>query len=197
MYHLFWNELVLCHLELHKTFDLAHLQDFLAPPALQLHLASHLLLILRGLPHGRLFQCSNRLWFRANLKKWIASIGFSKTLNLYPMSISQLILFASFKLLSATEFFSTICIIRCIIRRLVIHICKSSSFWKTWRISFGIGIVDRPTLSAFPNIVSYGDHFIPTWSCRFFWNGRRCMPVVQSVVLFSLSQRTKYREYHQ
>ena len=36
---LFWHELILWYLELHKTFDLAHLQNFLAQPALQLHLA--------------------------------------------------------------------------------------------------------------------------------------------------------------
>jgi len=36
---LFWHELLLWHLELHKTFDLAHLQVFLAQAVLQLHLA--------------------------------------------------------------------------------------------------------------------------------------------------------------
>ena len=37
-HHLFWHELLLWHLELHKTFDLTHLQVFLAQPVLQLNL---------------------------------------------------------------------------------------------------------------------------------------------------------------
>jgi hypothetical protein len=37
-HHLFWHELLLWHLELHKTFDLKHLQVVLAQPVLQLHL---------------------------------------------------------------------------------------------------------------------------------------------------------------
>jgi len=40
-HYLFWHELLLWHLELHKTFDLRHLQVFLAKPVLQLHLAKH------------------------------------------------------------------------------------------------------------------------------------------------------------
>jgi hypothetical protein len=36
IHHLFW--LLLWHLELHKTFDLKHLQVVLAQPVLQLHL---------------------------------------------------------------------------------------------------------------------------------------------------------------
>ena len=108
-------------------------------------------------------------------------------LNLYPMSIFQLILFVSFELLSSTDLTLLFALSDGLSFTCA---CKSSSFCRTWRISFGIGVVDRPTLGAHPNIVSYGDHFIPTWSCRFFWNCRRCMPVVQSVVLFSLIQRT-------
>jgi hypothetical protein len=38
IHHLFWHELLLWHLELHKTFDLKHLQVVLAQPVLQLHL---------------------------------------------------------------------------------------------------------------------------------------------------------------
>ena len=38
IHHLFWQELLLWHLELHKTFDLTHLQVFLAQPVLQMHL---------------------------------------------------------------------------------------------------------------------------------------------------------------
>ena len=38
---LFWHELILWYLELHKTFDLEHLQVFLAQPVLQLHLTKH------------------------------------------------------------------------------------------------------------------------------------------------------------
>jgi hypothetical protein len=39
VHDLFWQELLLWHLELHKTFDLTHLQVFRAQPVLQLHLA--------------------------------------------------------------------------------------------------------------------------------------------------------------
>lgn len=41
VHDLFWQELLLWHLELHKTFDLAHLQVFLAQPVLKLHLSKH------------------------------------------------------------------------------------------------------------------------------------------------------------
>ena len=41
VHDLFWHELLLWHLELHKTFDLAHLQVFLAQPVLKLHLSKH------------------------------------------------------------------------------------------------------------------------------------------------------------
>ena len=68
--------------------------------------------------------------------------------------------------------------------------CKSSSFYRTWSISFGIGVVDRPTVGAHPSMTSYGDRFIPTWSRLFFWNCTNCKPVVQLVVLLSLIQLT-------
>ena len=32
--HLFWDKLLLWHLELHKTFDLTHIQVFLAQPVI-------------------------------------------------------------------------------------------------------------------------------------------------------------------
>ena len=32
--HLFWDKLLLWHLELHQTFDLTHLQVFLAQPVI-------------------------------------------------------------------------------------------------------------------------------------------------------------------
>jgi len=38
IHHLFWHEL--WNLELHKTFDLTHLQLFLTQPLLKLHLAN-------------------------------------------------------------------------------------------------------------------------------------------------------------
>jgi hypothetical protein len=33
--HLFWDKLLLWHLELHKTFDLTHIQVFLAQPVIR------------------------------------------------------------------------------------------------------------------------------------------------------------------
>ena len=75
----------------------------------------------------------------------------------------------------------TICIIGCIIRRFVFFkfACTSSCFCRTWSISFGIRVFDRPTLGAHPSIASYGDRFIPTWSRLFFWNYANFMPLSQ------------------
>jgi hypothetical protein len=79
-----------------------------------------------------LFQCSNRLRFWTNHEKWTAWIGFSKMLNLYPMSISQLILFVSFELLSSTDLTLLFALSDGLSFKCA---CKSSSFCRTWRIS--------------------------------------------------------------
>ena len=41
VHDLFWHELLLWHLELHSTFDLTHIQVFLAQHIFQLHLIKH------------------------------------------------------------------------------------------------------------------------------------------------------------
>jgi hypothetical protein len=67
-YHLFWQELLLWLLGLHKTFDLTHSQVFLAQPVLQLHFT-------KTCPS--LIDC-----ILTNQENWTAWIGFSQMLSL-------------------------------------------------------------------------------------------------------------------